>query len=366
MVARTDANLGNSPRTVIRGVNSHICNEVGVHWNRISFPYKYLADVRDWCVHFWGQNEKDGFGLWSYDSRFTWSCAVTLNFDADKDRAREIHNNKITLEVPGKALDELAADELALFIEGCFVALEGKCTRCDIFFDDYSRLIEPKDLHGAIDRNDYAGFSKAHKKQTIERGRLIHDEVMFGRRGQNGSGKYLRIYDKNLESDGEKNCVRYEVEFSQDKAHKVFMMLAKTVGDIDAFATMCGSLVGGCINFVHRTGEKNLGRLQVYDFWQIITDTIGTLHVRSEKKINTVTGVREWVQRQVSPSLACLRKVFRTDKDFFNWLFDVLDDGDSRMNAYKSEIVKRHAQTLGYRRKCSEQKQENDYVSVLA
>lgn len=358
--------VGKAPRTVIRGVNSQISNEVGVHWLRISFDRKFLSEIVRWCSHFWGESDQDGFGLWSYDSRTWWSSGVSLNFDAAKERSLEVHNGRITLECPGKALDELTSADLGLFLEGCDYAFCGKCTRVDVFLDDYNRTMSPTELHDIIKRGDYSGFRIGHIAQTRESGRLTHDQVMFGRRGEKGSGKYLRIYDKALESKGEKDCIRYEVEFTQDKAQQVFKKLCKTQGDIEAFATLCGSLVGGCVNFVKRTGDKNIGRLDVYEFWSIIRDTIGSLVIRAEKKVNNLTGVLEWTQRQVAPSLACLRKVWRNDQEFFNWMLDVLDDGDSRMGPHKTALAQQYEGTIGYHRKCNLGKQEADYINIIS
>ena len=261
MVACKDVQVGKTPRTVIRGVNSQKSNEVGVHWARISFDRRYLRELVQWSTHFFGKSQQDGLGLWSYDSREYWPSGVQLNFDNMPERSRDVHNGRMTLECPGKALDELTQADLTLFLEGCRRAFCGVCKRIDVFLDDYNKAISPSGLHSLIKRRDYSGLRKWHIAQTGDPGRLTHDEVSFGRRGEKGSGKYIRVYDKALESNGERDCIRWEVEFTQEKAQQVFVKIAETGGDIEAFATLCGSLVAGAINFVKRTGDKNIGRL---------------------------------------------------------------------------------------------------------
>jgi DNA relaxase NicK len=159
----------------------------------------------------------------------------------------------------------------------------------------------------------------------------------------------VRFYDKNLESNGQQNCCRWEVEFAQTKADIVFKKLAETCGNLDAFATLCGSLVAGSVTFIHRTGEKNLGRLELYEWWEKILKILGkgvAIRVRREK--DSLTGKMTWVKKSVSPSLACLRKVFVTDRAFLRWLFDVLKEGSARMNPYTQQIAMYYEASLDY------------------
>lgn len=328
---------GITPPTVLRGVNSQSVSQVGVHWLRISIPYQYLEQVRTYCQRYFGPSYADGYGLWSYDARYAWPNGASVNFDSDPDRCALVHLGKATLDVPGKALDAIAANRLHFFLIG-LSRFAPSCTRCDIFFDDYRRLMVPTELHDIIKRSDYSGFRNAQLKQRYERGQLVHDEVDFGVRGDNGSGKYLRVYDKALESNGECDCVRWEVEFSKERAHKVFEKLI-SLRIIDGFATLCGSLVAGAINFVRRTGEKNIGRLDVYEFWQQIKETLGVLTIRIETKQSDICDMYRYIFRQVSPTLACLRGTFVSEIDFMNWLFHVLDDGELRMSQRQINVA---------------------------
>lgn len=347
MVARTESKTGNTPRDVIRGVNSQICNEVGVHWLRISMPRQYLAGIRLYCDLYFGQSTQDGYGLWSYDTRYSWTNGASLNYDSDDNRSDSVHLGKVTLDVPGKAMDTITQGDLCLFLFG-MVPFRPSCTRIDVFLDDYHRFITPGKVHDIIKRSDYSGFRKSQFKQRYERGCIIHDEVDFGTRGDNGAGKYLRVYDKALESKGERDCIRWEVEFSKQRAHKVFDKLSH-VTSVDGFATLCGSLVAGCIAFVKRTGEKNIGRLKVYEFWNRIRETLGTLIIRIEKKLSDVGDMYRYIYKQVSPTMATLRGTFVNDTDFLNWLIDVLDDGELRMSKRQENLAKANKRTLRYR-----------------
>ncbi len=347
MIARTESENVNTPRDVLRGVNSHIRNEVGVHWLRISMPRQYLAKIRRYCDLYFGESAKDGYGLWSYDTRYSWPSGASLNYDTDPNRSDSVHMGKVTLDVPGKAMDTITQGDLLLFLMG-LVPFRPACTRIDVFLDDYSRLETPSGIHDIIKRSDFSGFRKAQLKQRYERSVMIHDEVDFGTRGDNGSGKFLRVYDKALESEGEKDCIRWEVEFSKQRAHKVFEKLSE-ITTIAGFATLCGSLVAGCITFVKRTGEKNIGRLKVYDFWKMIQETLGTLIIRIDIKLCDIGGMYQYIYRQVSPTMATLRNTFVDDTDFLNWLIDVLNDGELRMSQRQENLARANKRTLRYR-----------------
>lgn len=346
MIAQKLSKTGKTPRNVKRGVNSQTKNEVGLHWLRISIARQYLQKVRAYLDFYFGASSQDDYGLWSYDSRFHWPCGASLNYDSAAARADLVHNGKFTVEIPGQALDGIAQTDLHLFLLS-LRQFSPTCTRCDVFFDDYRRTINPHQLHNIVQGHDYSGFRKSQIKQGYDSGRLIHDEIDFGKRGPNGSGQYLRIYDKLLESEGKKDCVRFEVEFTKERAHKVFDKLSQ-VTSVDAFATLCGSLVGGSVKFVHRDGDKNISRLTVYDFWQEILELLGSVVIRIPTKQTDIAGKYKYIYRQVSPTLALLRGTFVDDTDFFNWLNDTIGEGELRMSQAQINLAKANKRNLRY------------------
>lgn len=346
MIAQKESKTGKTPRNVKRGVNSQIKNEVGLHWLRISIARQYLAKVRQYLDFYFGESSQDGFGLWSYDSRYHWPCGASLNYDSAAVRSDSVHNGKFTVEIPGQALDGIDQTDLHLFLLS-LRQFNPTCTRCDVFFDDYNRTINPHELHDIVQAHDYSGFRKSHIKIGYDSGRLVQDEVDLGKRGPNGSGQYLRIYDKFLESEGKKNCIRFEVEFTKERSHKVFDKLSQ-VTSVDAFATLCGSLVGGSVKFVYRNGDKNISRLTVYDFWKEILELLGSVVIRIPIKETDIAGKYKYIYRQVSPTLALLRGTFVDDTDFFNWLNDVIGEGELRMSQAQINLAKANKRELRY------------------
>ena len=346
MIAQKESKTGKTPRNVKRGVNSQTKNEVGLHWLRISIARQYLPKVRQYLDFYFGESAQDDYGLWSYDSRYHWPCGASLNYDCASARSDSVHNGKFTVEIPGQALDVIAQTDLHLFLVS-LRQFSPTCTRIDVFFDDYNRTINPHELHDIVKDHDYSGFRKSQIKQGYDSGRLIHDEIDFGKRGPNGSGQYLRFYDKFLESDGEKNCVRFEVEFTKERSHIVFDILSQ-VTSIDAFATLCGSLVGGSVKFVHRNGDKNISRLDVYDFWREILELLGSVVIRIPTKRTDIAGKYKYIYHQVTPTLALLRGTFVDDTDFFSWLNDCIGEGALRMSQAQINLARANKRNLRY------------------
>jgi len=342
--------LGKNPRNVIRGLDSRVRNEVGIHWLRISVPRQYLSRLLCVIELAFGKSCRDNFGLWSYDSRYRWENGASLNFDAEIDRSEFVHRGKVTLDIPGGALDRIA--DLQFFMHE-LLQFRPVCTRIDVFFDDYQRTITPNELNKIAEKKDFSGFVMVHHKTSRvaiakeNATKLVYDELSFGRRGQNGCGKYLRVYDKNLESEGKKNCIRYEVEFTKERANLVFYKLCET-GSIDAFATLCGALVAGSVKFVHRNGDKNIGRLKVYNFWQKILDFLGKVVIRVPSKEKDIAGKYRFIRRQVTPTLALLREVFIDDIDFFNWLNDAIGEGELRMSQAQINLARVNKRNIRY------------------
>lgn len=368
MIAQTELKSVN-PGIVIPGSQSLKGNPTGVHWLRISFDFKQLASIKAMVASFFGVCEICYIGILSYSARYVWQSGVSLCFDEDAELREKAHRGRITLDVPGSACDELTSPDLLLLIQYCqeFV---GKPTRIDTFFDDYDRRVSLEELRSTIDKKDFSGFRIASKNQTLDRtkkanGGVTYDAVTFGRRGSAGSGKYLRIYDKNLESNGEENCLRWEVESTQHHAEKIFSLLAACKGNLDAFAVCCGSIIGGCLKFIHRTGDRNICRCALYDWWEEIRREIGVLVVRIAKKKNTIIGMIDWTRRQLSRTFAVIGLCFATDHDFYNLIQEMRDDGEAKMNVYQRQVVQNNVGCLVFRPKCNREKNESAYLNAM-
>ena len=326
------------PRTVLRGLDSQRA-VVGVHWVRVSADKGQLLPFRHFLGLYFGECEDLERGHWNYDRSFEFSDGVTLNYDSDSDRCERIHSNRITIDVPGCALDRLSGSDLETFLVA-LRSMDVKCTRLDIFYDDFSRRILPCEVHAVAKLGDYVRFRTVEHRESYKGTQRTMDMVNFGRRGSNGSGSFLRCYDKRLESKGENVAVRWELELTGKKSHLAFMGLTGFDGNLEGFAACLGSLVGGSIDFLKRTGDKNLNRLERYSWWEDIKSFLGAIRLRPKKAEYSVEKVKKWVSTAVAPSLACLRDSFGTDENFLKWLSLTLQDGSNRMRSKHRKMLR--------------------------
>jgi len=362
---KTDFQSGNTPRLVARGVDSQPVTEVGVDYLRISSPDKYLQKMVDVTSRFLKSEPKSGFGLWGYDRSYIWPNGVRILYDTDIEKA-DFHNRRVFLECPGRGCGELTPSDLCLLMQIFVDEFEGRGERIDVCLDDYSRRITPQELQKIAKCGDYSRFHQFHIRQSYECGnQLTYDAIVFGSM-KKGWVKQLEVYDKGLESKGEKNAIRWEAKFREDKADTAFRMLAGTCGNLDAFALLCGSIVVGSIEFVHRKeGVKNLNRLERYEFWELLKGGLDGLCIRSAKKVNNVTGIIEWVKRQVAPNFACLWKLFGSEKVAFSWLVDFLNDGEKRMNENQLSIVRQYAGSFNHHSFMNQGELDNRYLNAM-
>ena len=333
-----------NPPAVIRGLDSQKAlaggpsaspGAVGVHWLRGSVDMDCLAGLRDYCKLWFGDECQERlYGLWFYDRSIRWPNGVQLNFHSHSDRAA-ITRNRIALEIPGGALEVWGSDLVLAFMRG-LEPFGFQCSRLDVYYDDVTRLVTPSQLAGLVHlegpdgepvKHDFTGFRRIMRRTISNDQGRTYDEVAFGARGSNGGGKYLRIYDKRLESKGENDAVRYELELSDERSQKAFEMLTHAAGR-DA-PGLIGALIGGCIDFKIRTGDKNLNRLERYTFWQKIVDRLSRVTLAGKRVRKSVERTDEWVRKQVAGALQMLRKAYGAEK-FFPMLVDIVD-GENRL-----------------------------------
>jgi len=343
MAACKDAKTGENPRTVLRGYDSQ---EVGPHWLRISSPRQYLKQLRAYCDIYFGESVENDRGYNSFDVRYYWPNGVSLSYDSNWEKSESKHHGLVSLDVPGAVLDDMEPESCRMFFLG-LRKYDAKATRLDIYFDDSQRLITPSKLQKLIKKNDFTGFRKGGNIQINKSGRMIHDEADFGARGKSGSGKYLRIYDKALESDGSKDVIRYEIELTKEHANKAFDLLSQ-MGSVESLAQVCGELVVGAISFVKRTGEKNIGRLKVYKFWKQIKKRLGSVVIRIPIKHTTIEAMFKFIEKQAIRTIAVLRGTFISDVDFLNWQFARLTDAEFCLSPYQRNLIKANRRSTRY------------------
>ncbi|MAX25845.1 MAG: hypothetical protein CMJ19_15200 [Phycisphaeraceae bacterium] len=286
------------PPSVIRGAKLHDA-EIGIDWLRLILPYNYLQDIADKLKDDLGMYFSKP-GMWGYRERYQYACGAFVTFT---DKYREV-----CIELPGDTCHQLGNEKLLDIMTWVFEHF-GRATRLDISVDfrcdDTVGLIDR--VHQACMDRELCRFRKwGYIDEYGADGAPSGHSVQLGRRGKNGSGRYIRIYDKGLQTgDAERGqWERWETEFSDEVASQVCMRLIESDDwKLDACARALGA-----VDFRENTGSKSLDRRPIAEWWDNLLDNIKPVLVKLKRQKTTLDRYTNWLRRSVLPSLHTMAK----------------------------------------------------------
>jgi hypothetical protein len=262
---------------------------------------------------------------------------IKLAWDVD-EKNLQFHNYRAILQLCGEACGCFPAESLYQFCWDLCTKFAFSCTRCDLAFDDFQRIKTPEEVYRECCQGEdkkYAGLRR-HRFICEERsnGEKTGETLYFGTRGKDGSGKFVRCYDKKLESQGAIDSIRWEVEFSKERANAIFFKIALSL-TFEEFVTHIALFLGGAMDFIDRKGA-HLDRSQRLEFWQKIIDILGSASIRNPQPVKTVEKAKAWVERSVAPSLEMLRTALG-DSVYWQWLEEQIKG--SKLSKYQIRVV---------------------------
>ena len=312
-----------APPTLLGGVNGKNIGKMdtgerkaslSVDWLQGTIPFERMDMLFEYLTDLCGSRpEIYGYGMLGYQCSAEWHpFGIKVMWDAEKT-ARSFHANRICIQLTGSSLAGFPPSSLMRFMYDMSVKFWLKCSRIDLAFDDYEKIIRPTEVFEHAEQGSYKGFRKHHP--VIERqrnGELLGEGIYFGTRGKNGGGKYLRCYGKDIESDGETDSIRWEVEFSKQKANRVFFDLAMAA-DLTDFATMISLFIGGAIDFIERGSSGKCNKLDRLAFWEQILHHLGAATIRCPEPDGSIETTMEWFERSVYPSMEKVKRAIGDD-----------------------------------------------------
>jgi len=186
------------------------------------------------------------------------------------------------VRIPGSACGLITTAKLLPLITRIGVV----CSRIDIATDFHGGVAEGLigELIDDADRGLGAGFRTWEARQPRCGAEFTGDSVNIGKRGKDGSGRYVRVYDKGLEQQALPmgQHIRYEVEYANEAAHEVYLALIGASGPKRSLAEFA---LGG-ISMCHRAKQDRRKGATPTKTWQWLEDAIGEaqLVVRIETK----------------------------------------------------------------------------------
>lgn len=210
------------------------------------------------------------------------------------------------VELSGSVLGAMDAEEVQRWSD-TFVEFGMRATRSDVAVDlrgpagsFVSQILDR--LEAAAKRGELVGARKWEPVIKYDSQGVCERQVRFGVRGSDGSGRFLRVYDKGLETGeaAEGEWVRFEVEFSDDCAKSVVHALLAAWHHWDsrgAVEETIRDVVFGSIDYREVTGTKRLSKRPRCGWWQEFTDAVGSARIRikARRVAATAVGMGRWV-----------------------------------------------------------------------
>lgn len=185
----------------------------------------------------------------------------------------------------GAALEVLTLEEQYNLCYELFGIWEFKCTRIDPYFRDFAFKIRPRQFS---DWHDAGYLCRFRKATYLKNGIKAKDGETFtaGSRGKNGSGTYLRIYDESTEKRSPAPAIKYECEYSSDKANNIVKMLLSQPFSAQWMYDICTQLtIGpGVIDFRIGSSHDNLLDRTRVSKWAKFTQYIDAIFVPGKLK----------------------------------------------------------------------------------
>jgi hypothetical protein len=308
----------------------------GHDWLNVTFPREQLLEVRRIVSEFLGEAGQRDRGANTYRQSIAWEtgCVLAWSDATDQLSARR----EAWLSMNGDSCDMVPPSrKLEMFQQ--LKLLGSKGTRVDARADCARDVLSMDWVHAAAEAGAVMGFRRYDPRRSRDMftKELDEDQARFGSRGKNGSGRFVRVYDKGLESDGEIDAIRLEVELSGDVAELWFDKLC-ACSDTAEFTRMLGSIITSSIGFFDKTGaHHHADRFEILPWWKRITDILGAALKLSTARVvpaleDTVTWMINTFPRglaRIKNSLDC--QGMNGDAGVKAFLRELLDEGQRKL-----------------------------------
>jgi len=280
-------------------------------------------------------DQERGSGFYQESYKSTLGILVGL-------KPRGIGRDDSYFSIPGSVVGAVSLERIHELIKLLIYKYDFHFSRMDLKLDDYSKTITPELAYAAIRDNgngeSVSGFRAYQWIESNHKKGIVGNTLNLGRIGSKGSGKYLVIYDKSIESNGKIDAIRMELRLSGESAQSAATLFAAVpVEDIGKYIF---DIITSSVDFIIRDESGRLDRAVRLDWWAVIADgreriKLTGIHVKS-----TLENTKRWIHNQVAPALATVLNSFDGhEQDWNNWLWDVLMNGEVRMQDRHHALV---------------------------
>jgi len=220
--------------------------------------------------------------------------------------------------LPGKAC-QLAGERRLRHLLGFAIAHSGKATRSDINLDDYDRGVSPGEVEVVLQGPDAVTHAR---KGLVQRGFDVGSPDLTGQTtylGQPSSRQRLRVYDKGLESGGEMDCVRWELQQRHEAADSLIRLLADPTRE---WCSVVASRLVSFVDFRDASAHSEVEKRPRLPWFERLIRSAEKASAYPVKAARTAFEVVDWLDHAIAPSLAVAMSVFKGDLSEFVGLME--------------------------------------------
>jgi hypothetical protein len=280
--------------------------EVGIDAVRVTLRLRCLEAVRVLLSDTLGISEPIKAVPHLYREGVRFGCGASLLWRPGEADAA----GNVCVELKGVSILALGQDGLGRLARS-LDALGCRCTRLDVRADFSGEVASTllDEVEAACGRGELRHARRWRSVKDYDGVELCGRGVYIGRRGENGSGRFVRVYDKGLEK-GEfpaGQLVRWELEASADVAVQLWADYVSQLGSTpEAVSALLSARVLGAVDF---RSPGRLDRSSRAGWWERVLSLIGDVVLcKARRKVSRLAGHVAWLRRAVVPKLAACAK----------------------------------------------------------
>lgn len=211
-----------------------------------------------------------------------------------------------------------------------------RLTRIDSALDDYSKSLPFEIIANAIDNGVHHGFKSA----PYAGDRLKDGYTQY--LGSRNSDKLVRYYNKSVESGGEVDSYRFEVEWKDGYAQNlwkgIIMVLKHSSNSEHDLKKLLVDTALSSVDFYSLKNPDNKNSEKIYEQWWLdfkVLFEASQLKIRINRIKTSIDRTCEWMEHQVETSLAMIENFYeKTGQDFAEWINARIESGRKRLTDF--------------------------------
>lgn len=263
---------------------------------------------------------------WGYNNVFCFTDFITVRYD-DRDSSKGV-----CVSITSQGLESFLSwfqrlGEESIRVSEVFKILKERgCrpSRIDLCFDDYSKKFTPDQYERWLLEGYFNTRMKKH-------GFFCDDNKGYTFYLGNRRKKLIRIYDKNKESDGFIDAIRYEFELHGYYAQAIFDQIIEE--DVPAF----GDLILDSFRIINPDSNENITRCEMLVEWEDFIKSSLTqnfVEVKHYRGVPKPEKFRKWFEKNLIPSLKGFIQLY--GKEWLNLQLEIQQPSDKWRQILKS------------------------------